>query len=447
MKAKHLAFVAIGAVVLLLVLLGVPITDSLTVGTMMAAPGALVDRERIIKGLREERGDKLDEMTAILEKAEGESRDFTEAEETDYNKLKSEADKLEARAVRLEDLFAKEKEAAKIKGAQAEKREKKQGKEEDEKRYSQVFWQYARRGFARMKEEDISMVEERAMSVGTGSEGGYTVPQGFSGKLEEALLTLGGVRSVADVLTTATGNKIPYPTVNDTNNEGEIINENIEAGDSKEPTFGTVDIDAYTYSSKPILVSNQLLQDSAFDLEGFLARTVAQRIFRITNKHFTIGTGVGQPKGAVVASFKGADAAATAITYDNLIDLFHSVDSAYRLNASWMFSDNTLKAIKKLKDNDGKPIWQAGLVSGDPSTIMGKPYIINDNCPDIATGKKSILFGDFKKYLIRDVMGASLMRLRERYADKNQTAFILFSRHDGKLIDAGTHPIKHMLHA
>jgi HK97 family phage major capsid protein len=125
----------------------------------------------------------------------------------------------------------------------------------------------------------------------------------------------------------------------------------------------------------------------------------------------------------------------------------HSVDPAYRANARYMFNDGTLKVLKKKKDGDGQYLWLSGLAVREPDTIMGKPYTINQHMASIATGAKVALFGDFSKYYIRRVAGVQVLRLTERYADYNQTAFLMFARADGALVDAGTNPIKHLINA
>nr|BDD44896.1 hypothetical protein 3 [bacterium] len=126
-----------------------------------------------------------------------------------------------------------------------------------------------------------------------------------------------------------------------------------------------------------------------------------------------------------------------------MFDLKHSVDVAYRENSEWMFNDNTLKAISKLKDADGRPLWQPSLTAGAPDLILGKPFVINTDIADMAANAKSILFGDFSSYFIRDVMDLTIFRLSEKYIESGQIGFIAYSRHDGLLADAGTGPVKH----
>ena len=165
----------------------------------------------------------------------------------------------------------------------------------------------------------------------------------------------------------------------------------------------------------------------------------------MVNTHFTAGDGVSKPSGVMTEATLGVTAAsATEFTADELIDLEHSVDRAYRRNARLMMNDDALRVVKKLKDGAGRYLWLASPADGEPDTILGHAYTINQDVPAIAPSAKSILFGDFSKYYIRRITGARVLRLVERYADYNQIAFVAFQRWDGALIDAGTHPVKYL---
>lgn len=291
--------------------------------------------------------------------------------------------------------------------------------------------------------------ERRAMSLTT-TEGGYTVAEDFSGALETSLLAFGGVRQVATVRRTSTGADLPWPTMNDTSNKGVILNEATSIGSSVDPTFGVVTFKAFKYSSKPLLASNEILVDSSFDLAAEIGTALGTRIGRIQNDHFTTGGGTTLPKGIVVCSGEGKEAASqTAIVADELIDLVHSLDPAYRANARFMLHDTILATIRKLKfvigsDNVGY-VWQGNFQQGVPDRILGYPYTINQSMSSALTiGEKVVLFGDMSKYVIRDVADVRLVRMDERYADLDQVAFIAFMRSDGNLLDAGTDPVKHL---
>ena len=292
-----------------------------------------------------------------------------------------------------------------------------------------------------------------ALGVGSTTIGGYTVPDAPMGSLEKALLEFGGMRSVATILRTDSGADLPIPTNDDTANKGAILAENTQVTEV-DMTFGQLVLQAYKYSSKSVLVSTEFLQDSSIDAMGFIGSALATRIGRIQNDHFTTGTGSSQPNGIVAAATTSSVTAAgqTTCTYDNLLDLIHSVDPSYRTNGMWMLHDSALKMIKKIKipnysgDTGGLPLWVPG-VNTLPNTILEYPYVINQSIATVATGTKSVLFGQLSKYIIRDCREVTLIRLDERYADYHQVGFLAFARSDGDLLDAGTHPVKYMTQA
>ncbi|MHC4877583.1 MAG: phage major capsid protein [Planctomycetota bacterium] len=293
------------------------------------------------------------------------------------------------------------------------------------------------------------LMEARAgLNVGTDAEGGYTIPEGFMAELERTLLAFGGVRRVARVVRTSSGGALPWPTLDDTSNTGELLAEATTIGASVDPTFGIKTLNDYKYSSKPILISAELLDDSAFNMAVVIAQLLGERVGRITNTHFTTGDNSGKPNGIVTASAAGVTAAAVdAIIADELMDLQHSIDPAYRANnIGWMFHDNLLLAIRKLKDTQGQYIWQPGLTAGAPDLLLTKPYTINqDMASSMTASAKTLLYGDFSAYIVRDVAQARFRRLDERYADTDQVGFVLFSRHDGELINDGK--VKHLAQA
>ena len=317
-----------------------------------------------------------------------------------------------------------------------------------------IFAAYLRGGRENLNEDQRGYINERAkraqnaLSTGTDSEGGVLAPTDFAAVLLEEMKAFGGMREVANVVSTADGNEIQWPITDATSEEGEILGENSAAGE-QDTSFGTVGINAYKFSSKYIAVPFELLQDSKIDIEGYIRRLLSERIARITNRLFTAGTGTNQPKGVVEAAGAGtvgATGQTASITFEDLIDLEHSIDPAYRAsgNARWMFHDQTLKILKKLKDADGRPLWMPGLTGSEPDTILGYGYTINQHMPEMAADAKSVLFGNFKKYLIRDVMQIMLFRMTDSaFTIKGQVGFLAFSRHDGDLIDSSSSGIKY----
>jgi HK97 family phage major capsid protein len=296
--------------------------------------------------------------------------------------------------------------------------------------------------------------EERAALTGlqsTTTTGGYTTADETMRALEVALLAYGGMRSTSTIIRTATGGPLPIPTSDDTANKGAIIGENTTSTEL-EMTFGQLVLDAWKYSSKYILASTEFLQDTSINAASFLGDALGTRIARITNDHFTTGTG-SQPNGIVTAATSSAitTASNSVISFDNLVDLEHSVDPAYRANSQFMLHDTALKIVKKIKvlqysgDTSGTPLWVPGLSAGAPNTILGYSYTINQSMATIGAGSKSVLFGQLDKYLIRDVRDVTVMRMDELFALLGQSAFLALSRHDGDLLDAGTHPVKYLI--
>ena len=297
--------------------------------------------------------------------------------------------------------------------------------------------------------QTVTADELRAIGVGNPTGAGYLVPDEFVRSVMQNMLAFGGMREAATIMTTDNGADLFFPTSDDTGNTGELLGEHA-AATQQDVTVGGRTLKAMKYSSKEVRVSIELLQDSAFDIESWLAGLLGERIARITNTHFTTGAAPNQPAGVTLDAGTGVSAATgqtTSVTWDDLINLEHSVDPAYRKNARFMFNDNTLSYLRRIKDGDGNYIWQAGTTGGAPAVINGWPYTINTAMASMAASAISILFGDFSKYIIRDVRGFSLLRLNELYAVSGQVGFLGFSRHDGALIHAGTNPIQAYVNA
>lgn len=285
---------------------------------------------------------------------------------------------------------------------------------------------------------------QNAMSTTTGAEGGYTVATEFSRTLLEAMRQIGGVRTVASTIHTATGAQMLFPTADATAEEGEIVGQNTQVG-QQDTTFGQASMEVYKYSSKSIALPFELLQDSMFDIEAYIQKLLALRLGRIQGKHHTTGTGIGQPQGLLTGSTlgkTGATGQTTTVTYDDLVDLEHSIDPIYRAGAQFMLHDSTLKVLRKIKDTQGRPIFVPGYEQGNPGgapdRLLGRQIVINQYMPEMAADAKPILFGDFSKYLIRDVMDLTMFRMTDsKYTEKGQVGFLAFCRSGGRLLDVG----------
>jgi HK97 family phage major capsid protein len=334
-----------------------------------------------------------------------------------------------------------------------------------------AFTNFLRVGLDDMEEDDRQIMRSQfrdlkdlgiknAQSTLVGSQGGVLVPQGFSDILTEAMLWFGGIDGVVGEFETASGNVMPWPTVNDTYNIGQVIGQNIQVSEV-DFAFNQVQFSSYIISSGIVLVPIALVEDSYFDIDALTARLLGIRLGRALNRLCTIGTGSTEPMGIVTASVNAGNiltlpAGNTAsIAYGNLISLEHSVDPSYRYNPTsrWMFSDTMLKLVKLLVDGNNRPLWQPGLTASfrdgavvdlgaDRPTILNHPYIINQDMPTPLASSYSMLFGDVSLYKLRKVAGGvTIQRLIERYADYLQIGFQGFMRIDGQLVDAGTHPI------
>lgn len=287
---------------------------------------------------------------------------------------------------------------------------------------------------------------QAAMSTTTPAEGGYTVATEYYRQLTEAMKAFGGIRAVASILQTGTGAQMQFPTADATSETGEIVGQNAAVA-LGETTFGNLSMDVYKYSSKKIAVPLELLQDSMFDIEAYINSLLALRIARITATHFTTGTGTAQPHGVVTGATSGkvgTTGQTTSVIYDDLVDLEHSVDPIYRgaPGVGYMMHDSSLKVIRKLKDLDGRPIFVPGYEQGNPGgapdRLLNRPIYISQEMAAMAANAKSILFGDYKKYMIREVMDLTLFRMADSaFILNGQIGFVAFNRQGGRLIDVG----------
>lgn len=305
--------------------------------------------------------------------------------------------------------------------------------------------------WCRVGENGLS-ADERALirndlSVGTNSAGGFTVQTEVATFIIDALKDFGGMRRVATPLRTTGGNALQIPASDGTAEEGAIVAENATASDL-DPVFTQIPLPVFKYSSLVVPVSIELLMDSQIDVESFVTRRLVTRLGRIQNRHFTVGTGTGQPNGIVTAAAigrTGATGTATSVTYDDLVDLEHSVDIEYRRrpDAALMMNDLTMRQVRKIKDTAGLPIFArdpsgAGAPTGSPSTIMGYRVEINNHVPEMAANARSIVFGALAEYHIRDVLDVLLQRYDDSaYAKKGQVGFNAWMRSGGNLIDNG----------
>lgn len=396
-----------------------------------------------IQALRERIAARAQEVRKLVE---ANNTTWKPEHQAAYDAGMAEVEDLKAQVQRLEATLqadADQREAEAVAGAAARR--------VDPKKASRTEELYAK--FLRQGEKAITAEEWReiraAMSTTTGSEGGFTVQTEVAQRVIDALKAFGGMREAAQVIATAMGNDMSFPTSDGTSEVGELIGQNTTAT-AADPTFGTVSVVAYKFSSKIVAVPFELLQDSQIDVAAFVERRLVQRIGRITNQLFTTGTGTSQPRGVVTGAGlgkTGATGQTLTVIFDDLVDLVHSVDPAYRAapGVRFMMNDQSLRVVRKIKDTQGRPIFLPGydgLGGAMGDSLLGYPVTVNQDVAVMAANAKSILFGDFGQYLIRDVMAPTLFRFEDSaYAKLGQVGFLMWHRAGGNLLD--TAAVKH----
>jgi HK97 family phage major capsid protein len=310
--------------------------------------------------------------------------------------------------------------------------------------YSDAWEDYARFGRSSPLLEEL-----RAATPLTEAEpgAGYLIPVGFQKELEIKLKAIGPIRGQCRVITTSTGNTLNWPTWDDTGNVGEWLSINSDATTGANPTFGQVVFGANVASSKQVLVPVQLLQDSAFDLQSELSEAFAIRLSRVTNTGYTTGNGSGQPNGiAYAGNIPAANVVKNtgdtqsnqtdlnSIGVNDLANLISALDPAYRQNAKYMANQSTFDAMRKLKDSLGRPLWVSSITQGEPDRIFGYPFFYNQMMSAVGAGNTPLIFGDFAKYVIRDVLGITFVRFNELYMGNYQVGFQAYLRTDGQVL-------------
>jgi HK97 family phage major capsid protein len=407
-----------------------------------------------LQQLREERARKAAEYTNLVK-----CEKFTKEIEAQAEAIAEEIERIDAQIRAINNAVALAGDAADDYNARVESDAHGRSVDENTHRVKQARVAFAKAlayGVPALNPEEAALVSasdprnrSRVMNVAEGSQatGGVLVPTIVMPTVLEFLKAFGGMRLVAWILSTAGGQPFTWGTIDDTNAEGEMVAENVAASDD-DLAFGSVQINAFKFSSKIVPVSMEIIQDAAVNIESIVLGALATRIARGQNRKFTTGSGVGEPQGVVGAASVGYTAPTgnmTSLAYDFFLELFHSIDPAYRSSPScaWMMNDRTWKTVKKLKDTAGRPLFLPAISAafeGGPSTgylIEGKPIVINQHMADLAASSKSVLFGDFSKYMIRDVMDVLILRFTDSYyAKKAQVGFLAWARADGRMIDA-----------
>lgn len=416
----------------------------------------------ILQQYYEERGQLVAEARSILDSIENENDQtrITEAEQR-HDAVMKKVDELDKKIQREERQVA-------LESAEEERRRQNRPNrgsgsasgvdnpeggedrtaEQAEEEYREAFYAMLREGgdMSALSAEQRQLlrrgyVENRVQTAGTDSAGGFTVPTTLANFIVSTMKDWGPMYDpgITTELVTSSGNAFDIPTNDDTGNTGALLAEGADLTDdnSGDLAFGEKNLNAFVYATPWLKISFELLQDSAFNLEAFIGAKLGERLGRIANQRLTIGTGSSQPNGIVTAASIGKTAAAAAaIAADELIDLQHSVNAAYRRSprCGWMFADTTLASIRKLKDGQGNYLWQMGDVRvGAPDLILGKQYFVNDDVAAMAANARTVVFGDMGAYIVRKVGSPLIGTVRERYWPKIGMAGLV--RFDGELTD------------
>lgn len=380
--------------------------------------------------LKEKRAKAWEAAKAFLDSKQGSNGLMSAEDAATYDKMEAEVVDLGKEIDRLERQAVIEAELAKATSTPITNKpntqpggETKTGRATDE--YKRAFWNSMR--------NKNSYEIQNALSIGTDSEGGYLVPDEYEKKLVEALEDEVFFRSLATVIKTSSGDrKIPIVT---SKGEAAWIDEGGQFPESDD-SFGQTSIGAHKLATM-IKVSDELLNDSVFNIEQYISKEFGSRIGTKEEEAFFIGDGTGKPIG-IFNKTGGADigvtAATTSITFDDVMDLYYSLRAPYRNKATWLLNDSTVKAIRKLKDGNGNYIWQPSVREGEPDRILNRPYRTSIYVPELAAGNRVMAFGDYSYYWIADRQGRSFKRLNELFATTGQVGFLASERVDGKII-------------
>lgn len=385
-----------------------------------------------ILALREKRASLWDAAKKYRDAHIGSDGTMTAEDAATYDRMVDDVDRMKKEIDRLERQEAIENEMNKPVSQPIVNRPDDGQPKEKEKRgtatdaYKTAFWNMVRA-------KTMSYEIHNALKIGEDDHGGYLAPDEFERTLVEALEEQNIFRQFAHVITTSSGDrKIPVVASKGT---ASWIDEEAAFPESDD-TFGMLSIGAFKLATT-IKVSDELLHDSVFDVASYIAKEFARRIGAAEEEAFFTGNGIGRPTGILNATGgaeTGVTSAGANISFDDVIDLYYSLRSPYRRNAVFMMNDSTVRALRKLKNGSGDYLWQPSVTAGTPDTILNRPVYTSSYMPTVASGAKSILFGDMSYYWIADREGRTFQRLNELYAPTGQVGFLSFERVDGKLI-------------
>lgn len=411
----------------------------------------------MVKTLRERRANVWEQAKAIADTASDANRDFSAEEQGQWDVLSEEINKLDVRIKSALDTEQRAKDTDdafnRLHGGQGKgngagnptaQRGAGQGGAVDGADGDELrSWMRGETGSRYFEVKpagriDWRSVQARALTIGTTTAGGDTVPTSFYDRLVQHLIQNSAImQSGATVLNTSGGEVIQIPKTT-AHSTAAIVTEGGTIAES-DPVFGQVPLGAYKYGTL-IQISRELLEDTGVDLEGYLAMQAGRALGNAFGAHAITGDGSAKPNGVIHGAslgVTGATGVSGAFSGDNLIDLFFSVIAPYRKSqaATWMMADSSIANARKLKDTTGQYIWAPGLVAGAPDTILGKPVLTEPNMASVATSAKSVLFGDMSQYFVRLAGGIRFERSDEFAFDSDLVTFRALMRADGALVD------------
>lgn len=388
-----------------------------------------------IQALREQRQQLAREARNQLEQKG--DRKWSAEDQAQFDNRGAQIDTIDAEIANIEKVMAFEVE----KGHNDVEQFRRKPENKVEARARTLFAKLLRDGPNAMPRDELLEIRN-TMSVGTAGQGGYTVQSDIAKELIDEIATYAGMRQVATRLVTANGAPLSYPQSDGTGEMGEIIAEN-QSATNLDPSFGTVGLNTFKFGTKIITIPLELLQDSTIDIIAMINKRSRDRLGRIQNVKFTTGAGTTEPLGIVTAANvgkTGATGQTTTVLYGDLVDLTESIDDGYGEGRQWMFSQAIRKAIRKLTDGNGRPVWipsyDASITKGAPDELLGFPIQINNAMPTPAANAKSIAFGLLSEYMIRDAMEMTMFRFEDSvYLSKGQIGFLSWARSGGNLLD------------
>ena len=383
--------------------------------------------------IREKRANLIEQAREVWNRQDKEDRKLTQEERNHYDKLMKEVDSLKERIdeeERLENLESGLEKSINEPVARTQQVGETPEDNEEEK-YRNAFWKAVRYGKSELESDERKLINQRSLNIGTDAEGGYTVPDEFERQLIDTLADEVVMRSIATVRQSGSGDR-QIPVISD-NGSASWIDEEGSYSES-DITYDQKLIGAHKLG-RIIKVSEEFLQDSFMNVADHISDVFRRTFGEAEEEAFIKGDASGKPEGVITGGQKALDAAATdEITALEIIELYHDLRRPYRPRASFLASDDAVKAIRKLKDDNDHFLWQPGLQAGEPDRLLGRPLYVSEEMEELGAENKPIAFGDFSKYWILDRRGITMQRLNELYAENGQVGFRMRKRTDGKLV-------------